>query len=306
MSAYIVENDDINGIVAYLQNHINAVEILHGLNEIGFNLTDEPQKLAQAMLELNYDSVNQRYNEDDKAPSILYNPVYIDEIQAFKALRCFLYQSCEGDCMERPLYKRLDELSHYMETAAKSAIINQKEVDAEKTAVRRAENREDELSIKPHLIPAEKCTGGKHCAKNMRIELKKAFKSIKFSVRSDYSSVRVSWTDGPTVEEVEAIVDKYEEGSFNGMEDIYEYNSTPFNDVFGGVQYVFTGRSDSDKAIEKAIESISIEYQHELEGMEQPNLEDYKNGSLLRIDIPGLCEPLSRVINQQLSNSTAY
>ena len=90
------------------------------------------------------------------------------------------------------------------------------------------------------------------------------------------------------------------------MEDIYEYNSTPFNDVFGGVQYVFTGRSDSDKAIEKAIESISIEYQHELEGMEQPNLEDYKNGSLLRIDIPGLCEPLSRVINQQLSNSTAY
>ena len=78
-------------------------------------------------------------------------------------------------------------------------------------------------------------------AKNLRAELKKAFPGIKFSVRKDgWSAIRVTiQSNGPTPKEVERVTDKYEEGHFNGMEDIYEYHETPWNRVFGGVKYVF-------------------------------------------------------------------
>lgn len=66
-------------------------------------------------------------------------------------------------------------------------------------------------------------------AKAIRAELKVAFKGVKFSVTSEsYSmgdSVSVSWTNGPSRAEVDAITDKYQEGHFNGMIDSYEYSN---------------------------------------------------------------------------------
>ena len=168
-------------------------------------------------------------------------------------------------------------------------VIKQAEEDSEKAVKQRALNCEIMRLSKPHLKETEKYSGGKQCAVNIRIELKRAFKGVKFSVRSDYSSVNISWTDGPTADQVEAIANRYEEGSFNGMEDIYEYNASPFNDVFGGVQYVFTRRDDSDKAILKAIDAVFIEYEYNLKDIIKPSIEDFSNGSLLRVEIPGLC-----------------
>lgn len=64
----------------------------------------------------------------------------------------------------------------------------------------------------------------------IKAELAKAFPHVKFSVRSSSfaggNSVDISWTDGATVEQVEAISGKYQYGSFNGMEDLYEYTNT--------------------------------------------------------------------------------
>ena len=117
---------------------------------------------------------------------------------------------------------------------------------------------------KPHLKETAEYAGGKQCAKNIRIELKRAFKGIKFSVTSSYDTVNIKWTDGPTYEQVEKLTSKYQEGSFNGMEDIYEYDASPFNDVFGGVQYVFTHRDNSDKAIQRAIDAIFVNYKYDL------------------------------------------
>ena len=37
-------------------------------------------------------------------------------------------------------------------------------------------------------------------------------------------NVNVKWQDGPTEKQVKALTDKYEKGSFNGMDDIYEYS----------------------------------------------------------------------------------
>lgn len=91
-----------------------------------------------------------------------------------------------------------------------------------------------------HLIQLDRYSGGKEVAKNVRRELKKHFPGIKFSVRSDYNTVRVSFSDETINQrEVEDKVDIFEEGHFNGMEDIYERSDAPFNDVYGGVKFVF-------------------------------------------------------------------
>jgi len=63
-------------------------------------------------------------------------------------------------------------------------------------------------------------------AKCIRKELREAFPTVKFTVRSESFSmgdaVRISYWNGPTTKEVQAITDKYQYGTFNGMEDIYE------------------------------------------------------------------------------------
>lgn len=83
--------------------------------------------------------------------------------------------------------------------------------------------------------------------KNIRKELDKHFPGLMFSIKSEsYSggdSINVNWTDGATRDEVEKIAKKYQEGHFDGMNDIYEYGDRAFNDLFGGVKYLFCNRS---------------------------------------------------------------
>lgn len=85
-------------------------------------------------------------------------------------------------------------------------------------------------------------------AKAIREELKKAFPGIKFSVTSDSfsmgDSVHIDWTDGPTTNEVDSIVNKYQYGNFNGMEDMYE-NTNSREDI-PQTKYVQTSRNKSD------------------------------------------------------------
>lgn len=87
-------------------------------------------------------------------------------------------------------------------------------------------------------------TGAALCAAAIREELKKEFPNYKFSVTSDKfsggDSVHISWKDGPTTKQVDSIVNKYQYGHFNGMDDIYEYS----NNIEGLPQtkYVSTSR----------------------------------------------------------------
>lgn len=104
--------------------------------------------------------------------------------------------------------------------------------------------------------------GAKEVAKNIRADLKKAWPAVKFSVRCERggwsSSVRVSWTDGPTVAEVDALVNRYEGGRFNGMTDCYEHNASPFNEVFGYVDYLFTSR-DRSPALDTLAKAVILQ-----------------------------------------------
>lgn len=99
---------------------------------------------------------------------------------------------------------------------------------------------------------------GVEVAKNIRLMLKKEFPGIKFSVKSDYSSIRIRWTDGPTVKQVEKHVNKFNAGTFDGMTDCQGWEPSAFTDAFGGVRYIFTGRDYSDEVAE-AREKIHAE-----------------------------------------------
>lgn len=122
------------------------------------------------------------------------------------------------------------------------------------------------------------CSSGKLAAKNIRKELKQ-FTGIKFSVRNrHYGSVDVNWTDGPTLEKVKAIIDKYKDGYYNGMEDIYVSKETPFNMVFGSAQYPSAKRSYSDAMTGKAINKIISAYDLKFEVL--PTAEDFRTGKL--------------------------
>lgn len=169
----------------------------------------------------------------------------------------------------------------------------------EEAAAQRVINCDIMRLSKPHLKESEKYAGGKQCAKNIRIELKKAFKGVKFSVTSSYDTVNINWEDGPTYEQVEKLTSKYQEGSFNGMEDIYEYSSSPFNDVFGGCKYVFWNRHDSDKATERAIEEVFNKY--DLGDTKKPTAEEVTKGECWRIEFPNLGRSLTQLIREACS-----
>ena len=84
-------------------------------------------------------------------------------------------------------------------------------------------------------------------AKAIRNELKAAFPGTQFSVRSDSfaggTAVDVSWTDGPCGQSVDAIINKYQYGHFDGMQDLYEYSN--HRDDLPQVKYVMSQRSIS-------------------------------------------------------------
>ena len=71
----------------------------------------------------------------------------------------------------------------------------------------------------------------------IRAALKAAFPGRKFSVRkSSGSAVCIDWTDGPTVEQVQAVSRKFELEGFDGMTDMrYDIPLTiDGREVFGG------------------------------------------------------------------------
>lgn len=119
----------------------------------------------------------------------------------------------------------------------------------------------------------DKLYGVTLAAANVRILLKQAFPGVKFSVTCDkYSmgnSLRVSWTDGPDCAAVDAIVGKFSGGSFNSMEDIYEYSSSAFTELFGSAKHTSTQRELGDATISAALVALF--------GDNGPSVQDYRN-----------------------------
>jgi hypothetical protein len=153
-----------------------------------------------------------------------------------------------------------------------------------------------------HLTQGDDVYSGKLAAANMRAALRKVFPKVKFSVRKrHYGSVSVSWTDGPTENAVEAIVNRHKGGYFDGMEDIYKHEKTPFVAVFGGAEYVWTRREYSAEMIEQAIAEVFERYPGNLAGMERPTASAFQAGQLFNVEVPELYESLQSMIRTELA-----
>jgi len=132
------------------------------------------------------------------------------------------------------------------------------------TEARRTAERIEHAKNYPHLTKAKdkpEWSPGRIAAANIRTELKRAFPKVKFSVKSDYNSVDIKWTCGPTAKQVEEITSKYKGGSFNGMEDIYERDhDATFAEVFGSPNYVFCVREYPQDALEACWRFLAEHY----------------------------------------------
>lgn len=92
-------------------------------------------------------------------------------------------------------------------------------------------------------------------AENIRRELKAAWPGVTFSVTSKTfsmgNSVDVRWTDGPTSKQVKEIADKYQNGDFDGMVDLYELRQG-FDYTYGASKYVMEQRRETPDGIRRA------------------------------------------------------
>ena len=99
------------------------------------------------------------------------------------------------------------------------------------------------------------------CAAAIRSELKSAFPGIKFSVTSKSFSmgnaVRISYTDGPTKTAVDELTAKYQYGSFNSMEDLYEHDNV--NADLPQAKYIAISRQMSNETKAAIMAEMGIE-----------------------------------------------
>jgi hypothetical protein len=99
-------------------------------------------------------------------------------------------------------------------------------------------------------------------AKKIRKTLKAAFPGVKFSVTSSTysmgSSVYVSWTDGPMSSQVNAILNRFESGSFDGMQDMYTTSGYEWEgQIVVGAKYVSGSRQLSEERREQILTKLN-------------------------------------------------
>jgi hypothetical protein len=143
---------------------------------------------------------------------------------------------------------------------------------AEGKAARFRAEREEHRANYPHLIAVAdgQHSGGQLVAKNIRIELKRLFPGVKFSVKSDYNSVSVSWTDGPADSQVRPIVKRHESGTFDSMTDCAGWDDeNTFGQVFGECRFTNYTREFSDDSLELIARDCCKFYSVEFDSMNQ-------------------------------------
>ena len=160
-----------------------------------------------------------------------------------------------------------EELARALRNAErnKREIEKQKEIEKAQEESRREQEHASLLEKYPHLTQQEQTSKSSHtlAAANIRKELKRAFPGVKFSVRSECftggSSVDIRYTDGPDRESVEEITNKYQEGHFDGMYDIYEYHHKVWTEIFGSAKYVMVERDISEETRRQAARELDMD-----------------------------------------------
>jgi hypothetical protein len=109
-------------------------------------------------------------------------------------------------------------------------------------------------------------TAGKDVAKLIRDALKSYFPGVKFSVRTDVSTVSIRWTDGPTVAAVDLVANEYKGQHYDGQQERRTYRGDVL--VIGrggtrnayrlGTDFVQTSRESSADLVESMRPAAAI------------------------------------------------
>ena len=127
-------------------------------------------------------------------------------------------------------------------------------VKYKETLTLREERTQARKSEPKRLTPAA------NAAKAIKAELKNIYPSLKLSVKSSNfsmgDSVSISWTNGPTPEQVKNVVDKYQYGHFDGMTDMYESSNS--RDDIPQSKYVQVSREVTDDLKQLFIDAYNV------------------------------------------------
>ena len=120
MSAFIVEEKTLNNIVSFLDydtRFSNQSGCYGSLGKVmkkagyDLNFAEHKDRLIKEMAWMNRAAVNARYEEEKHEEYLSYQDTFPpSRIQAYKSLCCYLYQCCEGDVPDQPLYKAFREI----------------------------------------------------------------------------------------------------------------------------------------------------------------------------------------------------
>ncbi|PHM68012.1 LPD29 domain-containing protein [Xenorhabdus sp. KJ12.1] len=134
-----------------------------------------------------------------------------------------------------------EEIDSLLENASYYELKKKEEEDRKKELYQKGIENTINNHEYAHLNRVSSKYNTKEAIKNIRLDLKMNFPGIKFSVRMSSTSVYISWSKdiNLTEEKVERLVIKFKAGSFDTFEDIYKNNYTPFNEIFGSVDYIF-------------------------------------------------------------------
>lgn len=133
-------------------------------------------------------------------------------------------------------------------------------------------------------------------AKLVRAALKEAFPGVKFGVRaktySGGASMTITWTDGPNNAQVEAIANRFQGAYFDGSID---YKGSVYHMLNGervsfGADFIHCTRSYTDAMVLRAIDRVFSRFAGNFAeaGIQKPTVEQYRNGDLLSVQLPGL------------------
>ena len=129
-------------------------------------------------------------------------------------------------------------------------------------------------AYKAELKANPKASSHSNCAAAIREELKKEMPNYKFSVRSETfaggDAVRISWENGPTVKQIEAIVNKYAYGRFDSMEDL---SYSEHNDDLPQAKYVTTYR-EINPELKEAVKADLLKLRPDLNHQGYDNVND--------------------------------
>jgi hypothetical protein len=126
--------------------------------------------------------------------------------------------------------------------------------------------------------------------------LHEAFPNIDFAVKCttycDGASIRVVWTNGPNLAQVEAVASRFEGSYFNWRTG----HTKRLTHLMGselvnfGVDDVFCERKHSKAAIERAIRYVYARYAADFNaaGLDKPTVDDYLSGKLYAVRLDRL------------------